>query len=93
VAARCGEHIDDEVKVWVVPSPGAVLDPAELLRFCADRMPHFMVPRYIELIDALPKTPSAKVRKFLLRERGNCAATWDREEHGLRMTRDGLVER
>lgn len=93
VAARCGEHIDDEVKVWVVPSPGAEVDPAALLRFCADRMPHFMVPRYIELIDTLPKTPSAKVRKFLLRERGNCAATWDREEHGLRVTRDGLIKR
>jgi crotonobetaine/carnitine-CoA ligase len=92
VAARCAEHIDDEVKVWVVPAPGAVPDPAELLRFCADRMPHFMVPRYIEHIDELPKTPSAKVRKYLLRERGNSAATWDREEHGLRMTRDGLVE-
>jgi crotonobetaine/carnitine-CoA ligase len=93
VAARCGEHLDDEVKVWVVPSPGAVPDPAGLVRFCAERMPHFMVPRYVEHADELPKTPSAKVRKYLLREQGNSEATWDREAHGLHMTRDGLVER
>jgi crotonobetaine/carnitine-CoA ligase len=98
VAARCGEHshhgpTDDEVKVWVVPSPGAVVDPAGLVRFCAQRMPHFMVPRYVEHADELPKTPSAKVRKYLLRERGNTESTWDREQHGLHMTRDGLVER
>jgi carnitine-CoA ligase len=92
VAARCAEQFDDEVKVWVVPKPGARLDPAALLRFCAARMPHFMVPRYFEVVDALPKTPTAKVRKFLLREQGHGAATWDRDAHGFKVTRDGLVE-
>jgi crotonobetaine/carnitine-CoA ligase len=94
--AACVGHreagwIDDEVKVWVVPVPGAEVDPAELLRFCVARMPHFMVPRYLELVDELPKTPTAKVPKYLLRERGNSAATWDREAHGFRVTRDGLL--
>jgi carnitine-CoA ligase len=92
VAARCVEQFDDEVKVWVVPTPGAELDPAALLRFCAARMPHFMVPRYLEVVDALPKTPTAKVQKFLLRERGHGPATWDRDAHGFKVTRDGLIE-
>ena len=56
-------------------------------------MPHFMVPRYYELIDALPKTTTMKVQKFLLRERGNTEDTWDLETHGrIRVTRDGIRE-
>jgi crotonobetaine/carnitine-CoA ligase len=92
VAARRAGQLDDEVKVWLVPEPGAELDPVALLRFCASRMPHFMVPRFIEIVDQLPKTPTANVQKFLLRERGNSGCTWDREAHGFRLTRDGLTE-
>ncbi len=51
-----------------------------------------MVPRYFELIDAFPKTPSQRIMKFDLRARGNSDATWDREQHGLRVTRSGLRE-
>jgi crotonobetaine/carnitine-CoA ligase len=91
VAALVADQLDDEVKVWLVPKPGVQLDPAGLLRFCASRMPHFMVPRFVEIVDELPKTPTTKVRKFLLRERGNSDRTWDREAHGFRLTREGLV--
>jgi carnitine-CoA ligase len=91
VADRSDVAVDDDVKVWIVPSPGAVIDFAELLRHCVDNLPHFAVPRYFQLIDALPKTASARVQKYSLRERGNTADTWDREQHGLTVTRDGLV--
>jgi len=84
---------DDECKVWVVPQPGTTLDFAAIARELADRMPHFMVPRYYELIDDLPKTTTMKVQKFLLRERGNTEDTWDLETHGrIRVTRDGIRE-
>jgi crotonobetaine/carnitine-CoA ligase len=84
--------VEDEVKAWIVPAPGAEIDFdfAELLRYCADRMAYFMVPRYFELVDELPRTPSLRVKKFELRARGNSPATWDREAHGLRVTRAGL---
>jgi carnitine-CoA ligase len=81
--------VEDEVKAWIVPTPGGEINFAELLRFCADRMAHFMVPRYFELVDDLPRTPSLRVKKFELRDRGNSEATWDREAHGLRVTRAG----
>jgi crotonobetaine/carnitine-CoA ligase len=84
--------VEDEVKAWIVPAPDTEIDFAELLRYCADRMAHFMVPRYFELIDELPKTQSLRVQKFQLRSRGNGPATWDREEHGLRVTRSGVRE-
>ena len=71
---------DQDVKVFVVPAPGGVLDPHELFDFLVPRMPAFMLPRYIEVVDALPKTPTNKVRKVELRDRpAVAAATWDRE--------------
>jgi crotonobetaine/carnitine-CoA ligase len=86
---------EEDVKVVVVLKPGASLSHEELLRYCAEHMPYFMVPRYIEFVDALPRTPTEKVKKYELRQAGSggvTADTWDREEHGLRVTRDGLVE-
>ena len=50
---------------------GAALDPAELIRFLIPRMPHFMVPRYVRVVDELPKTPTQKVQKHVLRTRAS----------------------
>jgi crotonobetaine/carnitine-CoA ligase len=84
--------VEDEVKAWIVPATGAELDFEALLRWCVDRMAHFMVPRYFEPIDELPKTASLRIKKFELRERGNSEHTWDREERGLQVSRSGLRE-
>lgn len=67
---------EQEVKVCVVMKAGARADPAALHAFCAARMPGFAVPRYIEFCDDLPKTPTQKVRKQELRDRGITASTW-----------------
>lgn len=85
--------VDDEVKVWIVATGSAELDFAELVEYLAERMPHFTVPRFYELIDELPKTPTMRVRKHVLRERGNTEATWDREAAGLHVSREGLARR
>jgi len=69
---------DDDVKVFVVLVPGTLLTEDELLQFMAPRVPRFMLPRYVEFIDALPKTPTGKVRKVDLRAFSNELA-WDRE--------------
>ena len=90
VPAEVGE---DEVKVVVVRNPGAALTEEALLRHCADEMPYFMVPRFIEFRADLPRTPTQKVRKVVLREEGITAATWDREAAGFKVTRDGLARR
>ena len=90
VPADVGE---DEVKVAVVRNPGAALTEEALLRHCAAEMPYFMVPRFIEFRADLPRTPTQKVRKVVLREEGITAATWDREAAGFKVTRDGLARR
>lgn len=79
---------EDDVMVIVAPVPGHSIDPAELIGFLADRMPYFMVPRYIRVLPELPKTPSAKVRKADLRAQGVTDDTWDREAAGMRLKRE-----
>ncbi|MEM7253043.1 MAG: AMP-binding protein [Pseudomonadota bacterium] len=65
--------------------------PEALLEFCIARMPYFAVPRFIEFVDVLPKTPSQKVQKAKLRDLNRDHAIWDRESVGLAVTRRGLV--
>jgi crotonobetaine/carnitine-CoA ligase len=91
VPERADAEVEDEVKAWVVLTDGRTsIDFDLLLRHCAENLPHYMVPRYFEVAAELPKTPSGKVRKHLLRERGNTGATWDRTSHGLDVTRRGV---
>ena len=84
------EHGEDEVLAAVVPRPGAALEPEALARHLVPRMPHYMVPRYIRVLESLPRTPTQKVQKHLLREQGVTPDTWDREAAGLRLRRTGL---
>jgi carnitine-CoA ligase len=78
---------EDEVKVVVVLKEGESLAPEALLEFLIPRMPHFMVPRYVELVPALPKTETQKIRKQALREAGITPGTWDRVEAGIKVAR------
>jgi crotonobetaine/carnitine-CoA ligase len=54
------------------------IDPDELVAFCEARLPYFAVPRYVEVLEDLPRTENGKVQKYKLRLRGVTAATWDR---------------
>ena len=83
-AIRGGE---DEVKVCIVLREGARSTPEQVLDFCQPRMPYFAVPRYVEFIAELPKTPTQKVQKAKLREAGLTPATWDREAAGYKVRR------
>jgi crotonobetaine/carnitine-CoA ligase len=82
------EMSEDEVMVVVAPVEGQRIDPVELIEFLRPRMAHFMVPRYVRIVDELPKTPTAKVQKALLREQAVTADTWDREAAGIRLKGD-----
>ena len=53
-------------------------------------MAHFMLPRYIRIIDELPKTPTQKVQKHLLKADGITADTWDREAAGIVVKREKI---
>lgn len=84
------EFSEDDVLVAVAPIEGRTIDPAELILFLAERMPHFMVPRYLRIMDNLPKTPTEKVRKHVLRDEGISDDAWDREAAGIKIKRERL---
>jgi len=74
---------DDDVLLCVVPSPGLTLDPEALIVDLARRLPHFMVPRYVRVLDQLPRTPNGKPQKVALRNEGVTPDTWDRRAAGV----------
>jgi carnitine-CoA ligase len=78
---------EDDILVVVALRAGADLDFAELLDFCAARMPYFCVPRFVEKVDELPKNAIGRTRKDLLRDRGVHSDTWDREQHNYVVAR------
>jgi len=83
VPSPMGEGAEDEVMISVVRVEGSTLSAADLVRWLIPRMAHFMVPRYVDLLDELPMTPTVKVRKHVLKERGVTESTWDREAAGI----------
>jgi carnitine-CoA ligase len=78
---------EDDILLFVAVRPDSALDYVELLDFCSARMPYFCVPRYVEVVDELPKTIIGRVRKDILRSRGVGAGAWDREQHGYIVSR------
>jgi crotonobetaine/carnitine-CoA ligase len=72
------EMTEEDVMVCAVLRPDAALTPDELVTWCEARMARHMVPRFVEFVDALPRTPTEKVEKYRLRDRGVTARTWDR---------------
>jgi crotonobetaine/carnitine-CoA ligase len=78
---------NEEIKIVVERVPGAELDAETLIRWLIPRAPRFMIPRYVEFMDALPLTPTQKVQKKLLRETGVGPDTWDREKAGIALPR------
>ncbi|MBP8305812.1 MAG: AMP-binding protein [Burkholderiaceae bacterium] len=79
------EMSEDEVMVYVVRRPGASVSAAELIHFCIEHMNYYMVPRFVEFIDALPKTATEKIEKYKLKQEAltRRAELWDREREGI----------
>jgi crotonobetaine/carnitine-CoA ligase len=71
---------EEDVKVFVVPKPGAVVDPEALHRSLRQSMPDFMVPRFVEIVSELPRTDATlRIRKGELRLRPHGPRLWDAE--------------
>lgn len=91
VVAVPSELGEDDVKAVIVLQPGASLEPAELIGFLIPRMPRFMIPRYVEVVDALPKTEATlRTRKMSLRPGALNSRTWDREQAGIVLPHTGV---
>lgn len=61
------ERMGEVGKAFVVPRAGATVTPEEVIAYCRDRLANYKVPRYVEVVDALPKNATGKVTKNVLR--------------------------
>ena len=70
VASEVGE---EDIKLFVKPSHGAVLDPDTVFAWCAQRLAGYQVPRYLAVVDGFEKTSTQRIRKETLpRTTGDC---------------------
>jgi amino acid adenylation domain-containing protein len=60
------EILGHAIKAFVVLDHDAEVTPSALRAACRERLEPFMVPRTIEVVDALPRTPNGKVEKAAL---------------------------
>jgi fatty-acyl-CoA synthase len=59
----------EELMAWIRMKPGADdLDAQTLREFCAGKLAHYKVPRYVHIVDEFPMTVTGKVRKIEMRE-------------------------
>jgi fatty-acyl-CoA synthase len=62
------ERYGEELMAWVTLRPGAALDIDGLREFCAGRIAHQKVPRYLHVVEEFPMTVTGKVQKYLMRD-------------------------
>jgi carnitine-CoA ligase len=74
---------EDDIKACLVLAPGESVEPAELFAFFKGTLPYFAIPRYVEVVDELPRNATLRVMKHLLRARGVTEHTWDLDALGF----------
>ena len=66
VVGVASELTEEEIKAFVVAVPGTEIDLGDLHRYAAERLSAFKVPRFWQVIDELPRTPTARIAKHRL---------------------------
>ncbi|MGH6651607.1 MAG: AMP-binding protein [Sphingopyxis sp.] len=62
------EKYGEELCVWIIVRPGAVLTEADVRAHCRGRIAHYKIPQHIRFVDEFPMTVTGKVQKFAMRE-------------------------
>ncbi|MGD0718331.1 MAG: AMP-binding protein [Thermoplasmata archaeon] len=73
---------EDDVKAFVQLKPGEQVEAKALFEFSAEHLPFFMVPKYIEFLDEIPKTANQKAQRYVLRGRRG-GQEYDRDTLGV----------
>jgi crotonobetaine/carnitine-CoA ligase len=68
---------EDEVKAFVVLKDGEYLSPEKLIEWCMDKLADFKIPRFVEYRKNLPRTPSQRIAKYILKKENIGKETWD----------------
>ncbi|NIB44080.1 ATP-dependent acyl-CoA ligase [Pseudomaricurvus alkylphenolicus] len=78
---------EDDVKVTAILNHGSDLTAEALFYWAVDVVPYYALPRYIEFRQELPKNPQGRVLKYLLRDEGKTADTWDLEDTDIKVSK------
>jgi len=73
---------EEDVKAFVQLKPSSHAEPRELFEFCIENLPFFMVPKYLEFIDEIPRTANQKAQRYVLRARKG-GLEHDRDQLGI----------
>ena len=68
---------EEELMLAVIARPTATVVPSEVAGRCGESLPRFAIPRFVDVMAEFPRTPTNKVQKYELRQRGVGATTWD----------------
>ncbi|KAI8536848.1 hypothetical protein RHMOL_Rhmol10G0288000 [Rhododendron molle] len=68
VVARPDDHWGQTPCAFVKLKDGSHVDSEEIIKFCRDRLPHYMAPRTV-IFEDIPRTSTGKVQKFILRDK------------------------
>jgi len=83
VHAAPSELSEDEIKACLVLEPGATVEPAALFRYFRENLPYYAIPRYVQVMDALPTNAVGRILKHKLRDDWNAPGTVDFQALGL----------
>lgn len=61
------EILGQAIKIYIVTLAPYKLTEKRVMRYCVENMETFMVPKYVEFMDELPKTPNGKINKKQLK--------------------------
>jgi acyl-CoA synthetase (AMP-forming)/AMP-acid ligase II len=81
VVARPDEHWGETPCAFVKLKDSATATEAEIISFCRERLPRYMAPRTVVFED-LPKTPTGKTQKFVLREKARAMGSLTKTDSG-----------
>jgi acyl-CoA synthetase (AMP-forming)/AMP-acid ligase II len=62
------EILGQAIKAFIVKTPGSLITEKDVLRYCSKNVEIFMIPKYVVLIDSLPKSPNGKIDKKILKQ-------------------------
>lgn len=74
---------EDDIKACIVLRSGESTDPSELFTFFKENLPYYAIPRYVEIVDGLPRNAVGRIMKYQLREKPISDAVWDLDKLGL----------
>ena len=71
---------EDEVMIWIKLKDSSQINYKKLIEHCVKNMAFFMVPRFIDVVDDIPRTGTLRAIKTEMKKRGVTERTWDREK-------------